>query len=751
MANELKGSISIVDQATANIKRIFKNLGGLGKAFKTVSTIVTGVNQAFEIVGKVFSGIGKIARVIGQAIGFLSDQMSTNIELAIKQENADQRLAAALRNLGDSSARTVQHLKDEADALQLVTTFGNEAIQEVQALLVSLGTLSGEGLERATRTTLDFATALRIDLATAALLIAKAAGGSTAAMSRYGIIIDENIPQSEKFTEVLNLMDKRFGGLAKALTLTFEGRREQIRNVSGDIREFFGDVIIKSPEVIAGLDGIAKSLNTFLTALERTDSSQLMGNITTGLVRWTLASLQLARATLLTYAVVSAPGDAFKLYVKGLAEGKKASEAFTDSLSGGLVIAIDDSIDSLKKIIAGMEQATLIKNELDRLTNLGVLTKGQQERVDALRVRVGALGSLFGDIVQPAKEAKDALAALFEVIGGTSFRDLIEQEKIIGDAQRQLNIDFREGKISAQEYGFELTRLSLILKDIKAQQEVSEDGPGIFIPPDLEDLFGFQNVAKDIDDAHARFLAFSESQTEAAKIEQEERDLAMLNALDMNNLLFNQAQVLDDVTGKWISINEATEIAKQRYKDATDAVQAFKEKVEFVRQVTSALVATTAQIGAELAIGFLMAQKSFADFIRQATIALAKFILQLFIARAITIAIGFGKGGVVPVAGPIPIGGGTLALQEGGFVSGGIRGRDSVPALLTPGEVVLSAPIVERIEQALLGQEGTGGQFVVQNQFNNLVTRDVVEVFVREMNRLAEGLGLEVVSTRVVT
>lgn len=89
---------------------------------------------------------------------------------------------------------------------------------------------------------------------------------------------------------------------------------------------------------------------------------------------------------------------------------------------------------------------------------------------------------------------------------------------------------------------------------------------------------------------------------------------------------------------------------------------------------------------------------------------LAKAIVKALILRAITTSIGAGGGGGSEGGGlfpeSIPVVGGLFA--EGGKVTGGTPGKDSVPALLTPGEYVVAAPAVKRVGQQFLEAINTG-------------------------------------------
>jgi len=90
-----------------------------------------------------------------------------------------------------------------------------------------------------------------------------------------------------------------------------------------------------------------------------------------------------------------------------------------------------------------------------------------------------------------------------------------------------------------------------------------------------------------------------------------------------------------------------------------------------------------------------------------------------------------GFGGIN--AGPIHIPGwGGVNLATGGIVTGGTAGRDSVPAMLTPGEIVLN-----KKQQLSLLHGGGGGLTVTVNAPNaRILDQAFVRDLSRELNRL---------------
>ena len=166
---------------------------------------------------KSFGEVTRSAKIAAAAVIGMTLALRKLVNLAAEQERVERRLAFAVKSAGLEVASTTNMIRGYAASLQAMTGFGDEAIISIQTMLIQLGELSGEKLNDATRLTLDFASAMGIDMKAAGILMAKAATGSTESLSRYGIILDENIPKNEKFNELLKVMQEKFGGTAAAI------------------------------------------------------------------------------------------------------------------------------------------------------------------------------------------------------------------------------------------------------------------------------------------------------------------------------------------------------------------------------------------------------------------------------------------------------------------------------------------------------------------------------------------------------
>ena len=201
------------------------------------------------------------------------------VNLAGEQERVEKRLSFAVKSAGLEVKSTTGHLTAYASQLQRTTGIGDEAIIPIQTMLIQLGKLSGEGLDRATALTLDFATALGVDFKAAGILMAKAAAGSTEALSRYGIVLDEGIPKSEKFAVLLDIMQQKFGGTAQADLDTYAGSMRAFQSALGDFGEVLGETILPA------LTGLLKVLTSILQVFSEPVPDDSFMALTAGVVQ----------------------------------------------------------------------------------------------------------------------------------------------------------------------------------------------------------------------------------------------------------------------------------------------------------------------------------------------------------------------------------------------------------------------------------------------------------------------------------
>lgn len=254
MANEIISEIRLeLDKFRSDLKDAQKAGEDAGK--KAGDGLGSNVEDALS---KSFGGIkGKFLALAGTIAGAFT--LKESIAAASEQESAINSLNSALALNGNYSAAASASFQTFASSLQKTTTAADEAIVQGGALIATMGKLSGETLQRATQASLDLAAALNIDQSTAFNMVAKAASGHTAALGRYGIQVKQSGDESRDFANALGQLETRFHGLAQMQANTFAGAMTLTKNQFGEVLESIGNIIIKSPTMIAILKTAAKA------------------------------------------------------------------------------------------------------------------------------------------------------------------------------------------------------------------------------------------------------------------------------------------------------------------------------------------------------------------------------------------------------------------------------------------------------------------------------------------------------------
>jgi hypothetical protein len=249
--------------------------GSIKKGFATISKDSKKLSDDLESnLGKSFTSIGAnvakftaIALAAGAAIAGVIAKKS--IEAASDYQTEVNRLNVALATSGQFSKEASESFLEFANTLQKTTKFSDDQVVSAGALIQTIGRLGSGELQRATTASLDLASALGIDLETAAQLVGKSANGNIAAFARYGVEIRKGSNDTETFANVLKTLESRFGGAGEAAAQTFSGSIEKAKNAFGDIFKTIGLQVVRSPAIAAAINEIAKLFSTISDSLAK--------------------------------------------------------------------------------------------------------------------------------------------------------------------------------------------------------------------------------------------------------------------------------------------------------------------------------------------------------------------------------------------------------------------------------------------------------------------------------------------------
>ena len=240
-SHTVKIRLEAEDRASGEIQKVSGGVSGLSKRLKV--------------------GLVAAAAAAALALRSLFNGFKGAIKAASEQEDAVNKLNASLASLGDESEGVSKRLQEQAAALQKVTTAGDETIIKGQALIATF-TKDEEAIKKATVAALNLSAATGQSLQSAFLLLGKAAKGETSTLSRYGIVLDENLGKNEKFAAALALINEQFGGQAQAEAKTYSGLVAQVGNAFGDLKEKLAEAFTQNEKILGVFTRLRDTLSS---------------------------------------------------------------------------------------------------------------------------------------------------------------------------------------------------------------------------------------------------------------------------------------------------------------------------------------------------------------------------------------------------------------------------------------------------------------------------------------------------------
>lgn len=392
--------------------------------------VKTAGQQALAKVKDGIKAIGAAALVAAAAtVAFVAKSVG-----AYKvQEAAVNKLNQSLVQQGIFTADLSKKYQENAAALQKLTTFGDEAIISAQAQLQSyLG--QTEVTQEVTKATLDFASAMGVDLKTAADLIGKTVGSSTNALSRYGIEVDTSGTKTEKLAAVTAALNDKFGGQSEAAAKGL-GALDQLSNSVGDLFEKFGQefapVIGFVSKRLLGLSEAAQQSGGFISSIGDifrfvtgmglrlktmfTNLGETIGTVFGTIVEASTQAISLN---------FDKAREAVNIGMEAIAEDTKANQAQLDADLAELEATNKDAKLQKDEEFARLEQSSRIRNEQIKGKNQkGANAKtlqGQKKFHDGLlllgvkkdKAEVANMQSTFGTISSLTQSNNKGLVAL---------------------------------------------------------------------------------------------------------------------------------------------------------------------------------------------------------------------------------------------------------------------------------------------------------------------------------------------------
>lgn len=639
------------------------------------------------------SRLSQMAMVGGAAFAGLAAFVGVSVKAYGVQEAATRELSQSLQIQGIYTDELLQKYEALANAIESKT--GQDAQQLKSGMAVLQGYLGEiEVTEDLAAAVSDLAAAKGIDLKTAAEMVGKTIGTSTNALKKQGLEIDSSATKTEKLTQVIDQINGRFKGQAEAAaqgTGAFKLLSAQFDNFLQAIGERFAPII----------SAMAKSLASFFEQLNQNKAMMdfIVSLTTAGLVVSGVvaivgagglavmklkAALDAARASTLamkvaTRGLLAATGLgllvilATEIYLNWNSIWPRMQAVF-QAFSENIV-----SVGSgLKEFLAGVFTLDVdrIKAGIEQVKN--AVVKGFNEatrEIEPIKPPAIEQNQALAEAAKERRRIEDAEMAWMSQrlqaekdlrlmkAGETSktLQDLKSKEvEILKSLEERKNADIA-GLLKAQldrtrQMMAEQTALETEQRQIMRDQILAENAEFHALTEEQKRQFYEQTVANE----QLRVM----TQGEAEKAVAAER---LKNQVDTHNRFLTEQVKFGKA---YATINRAL---------YSEEVQGFKSASAEMAQLHQSSNNTLKSIGKAFAlsdIAMKTAQSAMNVYAGFSTIPIVGQALGLAAAAA-AIAFGGEQAGKV------------MAAAEGGILTGGIRGKDSIPVLGMPGELVV--------------------------------------------------------------
>lgn len=592
-----------------------------------------------------FKSITNTVLSFGAALG-LGFSFKKAIDEAVRAEDALNNFNIVLKQTGIFTDSTSKAFADFAEQLEKTTSIASEDILDLAGKIQTLTGVSASDLSKITAITIDFAKANNLAFETAGTLVSKAINGQTEALKRYGISLKDTGTQAGNLNNVLNVFSQ-FQGTAAERALTFSGRINQLKIQFGNLLEEIGNLIIKNPVLLKSFDGFIILFDEIKNIIKENE---------TGLARFvSLISSGLAFALKLVIPLLAGFTDFFDLIRLSIAKAEEIIQKFIISYRKFTAIFSRGQSET------GLNPA--LEKDLDTLSEIQKKILGIKADINADIIKNGQEVTLKKELVFSNKSGRGKIGEDIPKKGDDPAEKLKKANQELSQTASVFISSLQQGSKG----------VGLVFQQI-----------GSIVTEKL--IPGFGGLASSIIGFLAQGPEAVKSQIQGFIDGIPEIITAIVDSIPV---------VIDTLVERAPDL--ITRLAELAPEIVLKASIEFTNKMPFVAiKLASSLIAETPNIAAAFVTGLVNEAGRFITAIADG------------VKRAISGVVGGGGGAIGGgllggvLAGPTGAVTGVLKklkFAEGGVVPGGAPFTDRVPALLTPGEVVLNRQQVSEIQQ----------------------------------------------------
>ncbi len=659
-----------------------------------------------------------VALVSAAAFAAFSATIYLSVQSFQEAQQAANELTLALQNQGIYTDELRKSYDEYADAVSAKTGIDDDAITKAQAVAqVYLKQIPVT--QELTQAIADLGTQMGGDLSGAAEKIARTIGTSTNAFARQGLVIGENLTTAERYAKVLEFVQMRAGGMGEEFNKA-NGYTLALNSAFGNFVENIGSkffpIFSKAREIAAAFFNIINK-SELVTQLAVTFLA--VGTVLTGVVAGVTAlaaGFLVLKAAALSFGVTTLAAFAPILIPIGLITAAVVLLALNwDRVVATIAAGCALIVESFRQIVDVAKGVGLVFKGIFTLDPSEV-DKGVTKVYEAMKKVKDHTVSTYKEIyaertADEVKQNEEKLKLAAEEADRTKAHerrlgeirkgeiDLLKLQnenasaEIIGLKTKELEV---LKALDEEKSAGEIAQLQIRLQSIRELQAEAQ-------MEEKERKTEFENAKKEMD---AEFAELGIADAATLK----EAKLAELQATAKTESDIER-QLQEDILKTKIEARNKELLDKKKYGVAYAAINKalYSDEVQGTKNAANELVALQQSKNSTLkAIGKAAAVASI-------TIATAESAMNIYKGFSTIPIIGPALG-IAGAAAAVAFGGerigAVVSAADGGLITGGVTGKDSVPAMLMPGELVVPKQNFEEVVGAVRGESGGQAEVV---------------------------------------
>lgn len=234
-------------------------------------------------------------------------------------------LAAAFDNVGYTASGAMQQALAFADEMERSTGLDGELFIKGQRALANYGVVGAQAQE-AIRAAFALSVNQGMAFESALQLLTRAAAGSTATLTRYGVVLGDNVKEGQEFEAAVKQINEQFGPSAQAAMGDTTAKMGALREAWGGFKELVGQGLNEG--LAPAVEWLTEAMLWLQKAFVAGGNSYdwLLGIIQTGTAGARAVILNFADVALKAFGKIVEIGNKLHLIPDGVAEAVQKAE-----------------------------------------------------------------------------------------------------------------------------------------------------------------------------------------------------------------------------------------------------------------------------------------------------------------------------------------------------------------------------------------------------------------------------------------